>query len=70
MIAGSQSGSCLGEVTSQDDSNPTIESHGTEDMQTRLRLTRTELAALSPLVRQILSEICLEIVKARDSAEI
>jgi len=70
MIAGSESGSRLAESTS--DGSPTRQSHGTEETDVRkgLRFTSSELAALSPIARQILSEICLEIAKVRDSAEI
>ena len=60
-----------GEMRSEDSPcSPTDSSDGTKGMRTRIPLTRSELAALSPVARQILNEICLEIAKVHDSADI
>ena len=67
MIADTNGASSFSEMASGDNRSC---SGGSEEEQKRLVLTGSELSALSPVARQILNEICLQIAKVRDSAEI
>jgi hypothetical protein len=71
MLVDDQSGPTTAEAPSNETADlATAELIQTEDARTPILLTRSELAGLSPVARQILSELLSGLAKASDSVNI